>query len=421
VTSSTKGARGATFASLRTRNFRLFFVGQFISQIGNWLTMVALILFTLKLTHNSGIAAGAMTAAEFAPMLLLGAWAGLLADRSDKRRLLVIVEFFAMAESFTLAVLAATGTPPLWLLYSVAFLGGVATAFDNPTRRSFVVEMVPEEQLTNAVSLNTAIMTGARVVGPALAGLLITTVGFTWCFGLDGLSYIAVIVGLMMMRKRELRPSPMVERAKGQVRAGFRYVAKVPDLWISLTMMTIVGTLAFNFQVVMPLFVSKSLGGGDTLYTVLFSFLSIGSLLGALAVARRTVVHLSHVTIASAAYAVTMFAMALAPNLAAAFPIGFCIGISSVMFLTASSALVNLRAAPEMRGRVLALQGIVFIGSTPIGGPITGFVCDVFGPRAGWVLGGASCVVACALGIVLPRRLAARQAHAKEAAILQPV
>lgn len=414
-----EGLRGETFASLRTRNFRLFFMGQFVSQIGNWLTMVALILFVLKLTNRSGIAAGAMTAAQFGPMLLFGAWAGLLADRSDKRRLLVIVQGFAMAESFTLAALAFAGRPPLWTLYTVAFLGGVATAFDNPTRRSFVVEMVPEPQVTNAVSLNTAIMTGARVVGPVLAGLLITTVGFAWCFAIDGLSYLAVIAGLLLMRTNELRPSPRVERAKGQVRAGFRYVLTVPDLWISLAMMTIVGTLAFNFQVVMPLFVTKSLGGGDTLYTVLFSFLSVGSLLGALGVARRTTVRLSYVTIATAAFGVTMFAMALAPNLALAFPIGFGIGLGSVMFMTSSSALVNVRAAPEMRGRVLALQGIVFLGSTPIGGPITGYVIDAFGPRAGWVLGGAACLVASGLGVLLPRRFARAEA-VDDAPTLQP-
>ncbi len=396
-----------TFLSMRTRNFRLFFSGQFISQIGNWLTMIALILIVLQLTHHNGLAAGAMTATEFGPVLLFGAWAGLIADRSDKRRLLIIVQIFAMAESFTLAVLAAIGHPPVWLFYFVAFLGGIATAFDNPTRRSFVIEMVPEEQLNNAVSLNSALMTGARVVGPALAGLLISTVGYTWCFGLDGLSYLAVIWGLWLMRPEELRRSPQVDRRKGHVREGFTYVRTVPDLWISLLMMALVGTLAFNFQVVMPLFVHASLGGGDALFTLMFSFVSVGSLLGALAVARRSETVLRHVTTATGAFGVAMLALSAAPNLGWAFPLAFVMGITSVMFMTTSGALVNLRAAPEMRGRVLALQAIVFLGSTPIGGPIVGYVCDVFGARAGFVVGAFACFAACAFGVIAARRAAA--------------
>ncbi len=402
-----KGATRDTFASFRTRNFRLFFGGQFISQVGNWLTMIALVLYVVNVLNVSGVAVGAMTAAQFTPILLLGAWTGVVADRSDKRRLLIVVQFFAMAQSFLLAVLVGLGHPPLLLLYGVAFAGGIATSFDNPTRRSFVVEMVPEEQVTNAVSLNTALMTGARVIGPAFAGLLIVTVGYTWCFALDGLSYLAVIWGLWQMNAKELRPAPPIARRKGQVRAGFAYVRTVPELWISLLMMTLVGTLAFNFQVVMPLFVRRSLGASASTFTLLFAVLSVGSLLGALAVARRKEIELTHVTVATGAFGVAMFGLSAAPNLGAAFPLAFIMGITSVMFMTASSALVNMRAAPEMRGRVLALQGIVFLGSTPIGGPIVGYVCDVFGPRAGFVVGGAACLVACALGVTITRRRAA--------------
>ena len=182
-----------TFRSFSVRNFRLFFGGQLISQVGNWLTLVAQTLLVLKLT-DSGYALGLLAAAQFGPVLLFGAYTGLVADRSDKRRLLMIVQAFAMVQSFGLAVLGFMAHPPLAAIYAVAAFSGIATAFDNPARRSFVVEMVPEENLNNAVSLNSALMTGSRVFGPALAGLLVTTVGFGWCFLLDAISYLPVIL-----------------------------------------------------------------------------------------------------------------------------------------------------------------------------------------------------------------------------------
>ncbi len=215
-----------TFKSLRVRNFRLFFTGQLISQVGNWLTLVAQTLLVLQLTDN-GIALGALAAAQFGPVLLLGPWAGLVADRSDKRRLLLIVQTIAMLQSFTLAVLGFSHNPPVLAVYAVALIGGTTTAFDNPARRAFVVEMVPEDDMNNAVSLNSALMTSSRVVGPALAGLLVATVGFGWCFLVDGLSYLAVLAALWMMRTEELRPARPTQRGKGQVREGLRYAA--PD------------------------------------------------------------------------------------------------------------------------------------------------------------------------------------------------
>ena len=201
------------------RNFRLFFAGQFISQVGNWLTLVGQTLLVLKLTGN-GVAVGLLVACQFLPVLVLGAWSGLVADRSDKRKLLLIVQSFAMLQSFVLAALAFTGNPPLLAVYGVAMLGGIATAFDNPARRAFVVEMVPESHVQNAVSLNSALMTGSRIIGPALAGLLVVTVGYGWCFAVDGISYTAVLYGLWRMNSAELRASIPTPRSKGQVRAG---------------------------------------------------------------------------------------------------------------------------------------------------------------------------------------------------------
>ena len=409
-------AGGPTFRSFHARNFRLFFGGQLVSQVGNWLTLVAQALLVLKLTGN-GFAVGLLTAFQFAPVLIIGPWAGLVADRSDKRRLLMIVQTVAMGQSFALAALAFSGHPPVLAIYLVALVGGVSIAFDNPARRAFVVEMVPADDVQNAVSLNSALMTSSRIVGPALAGLLIKTVGYGWCFTADGLSYLAVLAALWMMRPEELRTPPAAARAKGQVRAGLRYVRTVPDLWIPLVMMAIVGTLAFNFTVVMPLLVTRVFGGDDGAFTLLFSVISVGSLIGALVSARRTTIALRHVVVACAGFGVAMLAFAAAPGLGAAFPLGVGVGFASIFFLTTSTAIVQVRSDPGMRGRVLALQAMVFLGSTPIGGPILGAVCDAFGARAGVLLGAMGCLGAAGWGALAGRRVLDVTAAEPDAAV----
>jgi MFS family permease len=392
-----------TFSSLSIRNFRLFFIGQGISQVGNWLTLVAQSLLVLSLTR-SGVALGLLAACQFGPVLLLGAWAGLIADRSDKRKLLMIVQVGAMAQSFVLAALAFMDQPPLVAIYAVASLGGLAMAFDNPARRAFVVEMVPEESVPNAVGLNSAVMTSSRIIGPALAGLLTVTVGFGWAFVVDGVSYLAVLVALAMMRTAELRPSVVAERAKGQVREGLRYARRAPDLFIPLVMMGVIGALAFNFQVVLPLFVTRTFDGAPSTFTLLLSSMSVGSLVGALVGARRTEVETPHVVVSAAFFGLAMLALALSPVLWIAFPIGFLVGVASITFLTTSTAIVQMKSDPSMRGRVLALQAILFLGSTPIGGPILGVVCDLFGARAGLALGGFGALGAAAWGRLAHQR-----------------
>jgi len=397
-----------TFRSLRVRNFRLFFTGQIISQVGNWLTLVAQTLLVLKLTGN-GFDVGLLTACQFGPVLLLGAWAGVIADRSDKRRLLLITQALAMVQSFALAVLAFMPDPPVPALYAIAFAGGIVIAFDNPARRAFVVEMVPEPQVPNAVSLNSALMTASRIVGPALAGLLIATVGYGWCFLTDGLSYVAVLTALVMMRPGELRRPPLTARAKGQVREGLRYIKTMPDLWIPLVMMAVIGTLSFNFQVVLPLLVTRTFGGNEGTFTLLFSVISIGSLIGALSTARRTSIDLRQEVMAAGGFGLAMLALAATPGLGLAFPVAMLVGLFSIMFMTASTAVVQLRADPAMRGRVLAIQSMVFLGSTPIGGPILGAVCDAFGARVGLVVGGVAAVGAAAWAWVIGRRVTGRR------------
>jgi MFS family permease len=391
------------FRSLSIRNFRLFFGGQLISQVGNWLTLVAQTLLVLKLT-DSGYALGWLAAAQFGPVLVLGAFAGLVADRSDKRKLLIIVQVLAMAQSFGLAALGFMADPPLLAIYAVALVSGVCTAFDNPARRSFVVEMVPEESINNAVSLNSALMTGSRIFGPALAGLLVTTVGFGWAFLLDAVSYVAVIVALGRMNPAELRQAPVTPKGKGQVREGLRYARSVPELWVPLVMMTVIGTLAFNFQTVFPLFAIRDLDGTDVTFTWLFSVVSLGSLVGALASARRTAIDVAKVSRNALIFGAALALMALAPNQAVAFPVGFLVGLGSIMFMTAATAITQLAANPQMRGRVLALQAIVFLGSTPIGGPILGAISETFGARYGVALGGAAALAAGSFGLFTVRR-----------------
>jgi MFS family permease len=387
--SALRAATRETFRSFHTRNFRLFFGGQLISQIGNWLTLIAQTLLVLKLT-DSGIALGALAAAQFGPVLLLGSWAGLVADRSDKRKLLLIVQAIAMAQSFTLAALAFTGHPPVLAIYAVAIVGGITIAFDNPARRAFVVEIVPEDDMQNAVSLNSALMTGSRVVGPVVAGLLVVNVGFGWCFLVDAFSYLAVLAGLWMMRTHELRPAPVTGKGKGQIREGLRYARSVPDLWVPLVMMAAVGTLSYNFQTVFPLFNERDLHGSTTTYTWLFAIVSIGALIGALRVARRHTTSIRSVALSSLGYGAAMTVMAFAPNQWIADAVGLLLGVTSIAFLTSSTAIVQMRSAPEMRGRVLALQAMLFLGSTPIGAPIVGWIAQQFGARYAIGVGAAA-------------------------------
>ena len=406
--------RRRTFASLRVRNFRLFFAGQLVSQVGNWLTSIALTLLVLHRTH-SGLAIGVLGACQFGPILLLGPWAGLIADRSDKRRLLLVTQALEMAQSFTLAGLAFAQNAPLLAFYATALAGGLMLAFDNPARRSFVPEMVPRERVQNAVSLNSALMTGSRVVGPAVAGALVVSVGYGWCFTVDALSYIAVLGALWMMRPADLHRSLATVKARGQVREGLRYVRNIPDLWLPLAMVAVIGTLTFNFSVVMPLFVERTLHGTDASFTLIFSVLSLGSLVGALAAARRRSIDLRAIVVAAAAFGAAMLVFAAAPDLAGAFPLALLLGFASVSFMTVSTAIVQVRALPPMRGRVIAIQSMLLLGSTPIGGPLLGAICDAYGARAGLVVGGVAALAAAGWGFLKGRRVISYRIPARPA------
>lgn len=387
----------STFRSLHHRNFRLFFTGQLISQTGTWLSMITQTLLVLSMTR-SGITLGLLTAFQFGPVLLLGAWAGAVADRADKRKLLMTVQALAMVQSLVLGLVVLAGWATIPVIFSLAAIQGVLTAFDNPARRAFVVEMVPTEDLSNAVSLNSAVMTGSRVVGPAAAGALVLWVGYGWPFIVDAVSYVAVLIGLFMMHPSELNRSAPTVKAKGQVREGLRYIRSVPELFVPIAMMAIIGTFAFNFSVTVPLLVAGPLGGSTTTFTLLFSVLSIGSLIGALLTARRTEVTSRQLVVSAAAFGITMLMLASAPTLPLAFSAAVPLGLASIAFMTSCTAIVQVLAGPKYRGRVLAIQGMVFLGSTPIGGPLIGWVSDVAGPRTGIAVGGVACLVAAIYG-----------------------
>ncbi len=398
-----RSALGKTFQSLSTYNFRLFFIGQLISNTGNQLTNVALILFALKLGH-SGLAVGALAACQFGPLVALSAWAGAVADRSDKRRMLLVTQGLEMAQSVTLAVLAFQPHPSLPLLYALGILGGVLLAFDNPLRRSFVPEMVAKDDRPNAVVLYSTIVALSQVTGPALAGALITTVGFGWCFLLDAVTYLAVITCLIMMRERELHRQPPRARTGREVREGLRYVASVPRLWISFAMFALIGVFSFNLRVALPLLVTGPLHGSDVAFTVLYATLSTGAVLGTLVVAHRRLVELRHAVLGAFALGCAMLLLAFMPSVPAAVPAAFFLGAASMVYLTASTTIAQVGTRTDMHGRVLALQTALIGGTALVGGPIVGQLADLAGGRAPIAIGGIGCLVAASLGELGRRR-----------------
>lgn len=385
-----------TFRSLRSRNFRLFFGGQIVSQTGTWMQMVAIGLLVLAIT-DSGVAVGLVTAAQFIPILVLGAWAGLLSDRSDRHHLLLALNAIGALVAAAFAVLVLTDSAALWSIFLLTFAAGTVTALENPTRRAFVTDLVDETDVPNAVGLNSTLMTGSRVVGPALAGALIAGPGIGWCFAVNALSYLPQLWLFARMDRSRFRELARVGKAKGQLREGFRYVWASADLRLPLLLVAAVGTLAFNFSVILPLFVTRDLGGGPATYTTLFSIMSVGSVFGALAIARRAHADTRFLARGTLALAVSMFALAAAPTTSVAALLVLPVGVTSVMVISGSNAVVQLSAAPAMRGRVLALLAVVFLGSTPIGGPIAGVVSETAGARWALGMGALTCLVASVL------------------------
>jgi MFS family permease len=358
---------------------------------------VALGWLVLELT-GSGTALGTVVAAQFLPILLLGPYGGLLADRMDKRRLLMATQAVLGATALALGVLVVTGTVELWMVVAVAVVFGLVTACDNPTRQAFSLEMVGPERLRNAVSLHSTMVNVARAVGPAVAGLVIAAAGTGICFLVNAASYAAVIVALAGMDVASLMTGERAPRRPRQVREGFAYVARTAELAVPLVMLLVIGTLAYEFSVVLPLLARVTFDGGPGTYGVLTSAMGAGAVAGGLTVASRGRTGLRPMTVAAAVFGAAILATAVSPTLPVAVVALAVVGATSISFLAVANSTIQLTADPLFRGRVMALWTIAFLGSTPLGAPIIGFISQATSPRGGLVVGGVACLVAAAVG-----------------------
>ena len=385
-----------TFSSLSIRNYRIYATGTFISNIGTWMGRVAQDWLVLTvLTDHSSQALGIVTGLQFLPFLLLAPWAGMIADRFPKRRTLVLTQTALAFSSLLLGLLAVTGMAELWMVYAIALFTGVATAIDNPARQSFVSEMVPRDRLANAVSLNSASFNAGRLIGPGIAGLTIAAFNTGVALLLNTLTFVAVLVALVLLRPQELRPAP-VTRGKGAIKDGVRYVRRRPDLILVMALVFVLGTFGMNFQITTALMATREFGKGPEEYGLLGSIMAIGSLAAALLSARRPHPRLRILLTALAGFVVATLAASLAPTYLL-FAIALVpVGLSALTALTTANAMVQLRVEPFMRGRVMALYMAIFMGGTPVGAPIIGWIGDVFGPR--WTIAIGTVAVALALG-----------------------
>ena len=376
-----------SFDSLQVPNYRRYFWGQIVSLSGNWMQTVAEIWLVLTLT-GSGVAVGLTTALQFLPMLLFGAWGGLLADRLSKRRLLIVSQAAMAFPALALFAVSAAGVVTPLMVYAAVFARGAVNAVDNPTRQAFAIEMVGADRVVNAVSLNSVLIHVARIAGPALAGILIATAGVTPCFAINAATFAVMIFALRGMDPEALQTPPRVAREPGAVRAALRHVAETPRLAVPLALMAVVGTLGYNFITVLPLLAKFSFGGGATVYAALVSAMALGSVAGALAIGARGRTDASLIASAALAFGVLSLLAAAAPSLALELPVLVLLGAATVTFAASVNSYLQLEVRPDMRGRVMALYSIVFLGSTPIGGPIAGWLSEAFDPRVALVLAG---------------------------------
>jgi MFS family permease len=399
-----------TFAALSVPNYRRYYGGQAISLIGTWMQMTAQAWLVLSLTHSS-TELGVIIALQTLPVLLLAPYGGVLADRVDKRKMMVGLQTAMGVQALVLGLLTVTGEVRVWQIGVLAVLLGLNNAFENPSRQSFMLEMVGPDHLRNAVSLNSVLVNVARIVGPAVAGILIATVGEGVCFLVNAASFVAVVASLMTMDLTALRPTEPTPRARGQLREGLRYVRGTPELAIPLLMMAAVGCLTYEFQVTLPVMASRGLHVGASGFGFMTAAMGVGAVIGGLLVAARGKTGMRPLVLAASAFGVAMTFATIAPTLAIELLALAFVGGASISFMASGNSTLQLGAAPEMRGRVMALWFVAFQGSTPIGGPIVGVTMAVLGARAGLGLGAITCFgVALAGALALRRRVVARAA-----------
>ncbi|HTR70108.1 MAG TPA: MFS transporter [Mycobacteriales bacterium] len=395
--------RKDTFASLSNPNYRLYFFGQSVSLIGTWMQTVAQSFLVLHLT-GSAVDVGLVVALQTLPVLVLGPYGGVIADRVDKRRLMIALQSAMGMQALVFGLLTITHVISLWQIAILAVILGLNNTFENPARQTFVFEMVGPENLRNAVTLNTVLVNVARAVGPASAGLIIAAGGYGVCFLLNAASFVAVVASLLRIDVTKLHPSPPAPRAKGQLLEGFRYVRSEVNLAVPLLMMAIVGCLAYEFQVTLPVMATRTFDSGSKAYGFMTAAMGVGAVLGGLYSAARGTTGLRSLTRSAAVFAVVIAVAALAPNLGIELLALAAAGAASVSFLAKGNSTLQLTSEPSMRGRVMALWSVAFLGSTPIGGPIAGAVAQYAGPRWGLGLGALACAVAVVLAIAVVRR-----------------
>lgn len=387
-----------TFASLHVRNYRIYAAGAFISNIGTWIGRVAQDWLVLtELTDYSSAALGIVTGLQFLPFLLLAPWAGMIADRFPKRAILAVTQSALAVSSLGLGLLAVTGTAELWMVYAIALFSGVVTAIDNPARQTFVSEMVPRERLANAVALNSASFNGGRLIGPGVAGLTIAAFSTGVALLLNTLTFVAVLVAISCLRRSELRPAPTT-RGKGAITDGLRYVRSRPDIVLIMVLVFVLGTFGMNFQLTTALMATKEFDKGPEEYGLLGSVMAIGSLAAALLSARRARPRLRVLLASLVGFTVATAAASLAPTYALFAAALVPVGLSALSALTTANAMVQLRVDPAMRGRVMALYMAIFLGGTPFGAPLLGWIGDAWGPR--WTIAIGAIAVGLTLGVV---------------------
>jgi MFS family permease len=405
-----------TFRSLKSRNYKLFFFGQGASLIGTWMQTIALGWLVLDLSDNSGFAVGFVLALQFVPTLLFGAWGGVVADRFDKRKLLVITQAVMAVTAAALGLIVVSGVVTLWMVYALVFVFGTAQAVDNPSRLSFVSEMVGPEDLSNAVALNSTLFQVARIVGPAVAGVLIVLVDTGPCFLLNAVSYVAVIGALLAMDGGALHRGAPVAKAKGQIREGLRYVWRTSELRSLLLLTTIVGTLAINFPVVLPLIAKVTFDGNADTYSVMTIAMGIPALIGGLVIAHRSNLDERVLFASGLFFGGSILVAALAPSLLLFVLLIAIVGGGQIFFMSTCNTMAQMRAVPHMRGRVMAVYVMAVLGSTPVGAPLVGWISEEFGPRYGLAVGGvATFLGTLVLGGMMLRARRATDAAARDA------
>ncbi len=395
----TRHAVGRTFSSLRIRNYRWYFAGQSVSLIGTWMQSIAQTWLVYTLTH-SGFRVGLVVALQTLPILLFGPLGGTIADRFGKYRILFWTQGLAGVQAAALAALELTGTLQLWELYLIAGSLGFINMVDNPTRQTFVVEMVGPDELVNAVTLNSVMVNVARAVGPAVAGVLIATIGSGWCFAINSLSFLFVLGGLKMIDQTQLTLTPRVTRMRGQLMEGFRYVGRTPLLRDTLLMMAVIGCLAYEFQVSLPLVAGTTFHGDSATYGYLTASMGVGAVVGGLIAAGRRSRNPRRLVNTALAFGAVIGLAALAPNRWVEQTVLLGVGAGSVTFLSLGNTTLQLASEPSMRGRVMSLWSVAFLGSTPIGGPLVGFIGGALGPRYALGVGAIATLLAGTYGYI---------------------